>query len=165
MFIRNLSVYYYVGHINQTTASRKLAMTNIQPSNSDAANHSLYDLVGGEVGVLKLVKVFYDIVETEPFAHKLLLLHLRGNGLAHSRVEQFNFLSGFLGGPKIYVEKHGHSNVRTMHEHVEINIESKDIWLECMSIAIDKVGLEFSTKSKLMRNFTAAAERLVNRSD
>jgi hemoglobin len=125
----------------------------------------LYDLVGGEAGVLNLVKVFYDIVETEPFGHKLFLLHLRGNGLAHSRVEQFNFLSGFLGGPKLYVEKHGHSNVRTMHEHVEIDVESKDIWLNCMSMAIDKVGLEEATKNKLMRNFTAAAERLVNKLD
>ena len=140
-------------------------MTKIQPSNSATATRSLYDLVGGETGVLNLVKVFYDIVETEPFAHKLLLLHLRGNGLAHSRVEQFNFLSGFLGGPKLYVEKHGHSNVRTMHEHVEINVESKDIWLACMSVAIDKVALEATTKSKLMTNFTAAAERLVNRAD
>jgi hemoglobin len=140
-------------------------MTNIQLSNNPTANRSLYDLVGGETGVLNLVKVFYDIVETEPFAHKLLLLHLRGNGLAHSRVEQFNFLSGFLGGPKLYVEKHGHSNVRTMHEHVEINVESKDIWLACMSVAIDKVALEATTKSKLMTNFTAAAERLVNRAD
>jgi hemoglobin len=126
---------------------------------------SLYDLVGGEAGVVNLVKVFYDIVEAEPFAHKLLLLHLRGNGLAHSRVEQFNFLSGFLGGPKLYVEKHGHSNVRTMHEHVEINAETKDIWLECMVRTINQIGLEAATENKLMKNFTAAAESLVNRSD
>ncbi len=137
----------------------------MQPQINDSANQSLYDLVGGEAGVLNLVKVFYDIVETNPVGHKLLLLHLRGNGLAHSRVEQFHFLSGFLGGPRLYVEKHGHSNVRTMHEHVEINAESKDIWLQCMDLAIDKVGIGASTKSKLMRNFTAAAERLVNRSD
>lgn len=140
-------------------------MKNTQPSNSNTTIISLYDLVGGETGVLNLVKVFYDIVETEPVGHKLLLLHLRGNGLAHSRVEQFNFLSGFLGGPKLYVEKHGHSNVRTMHEHVVIDVESKNIWLECMSMAIDKVELETTTKNKLMRNFIAAAERLVNRSD
>jgi hemoglobin len=140
-------------------------MTTTLASNITSSSSSLYDLVGGEAGVLNLVKVFYDIVETEPFGHKLFLLHLRGNGLAHSRVEQFNFLSGFLGGPKLYVEKHGHSNVRTMHEHVEIDVESKDIWLNCMSMAIDKVGLEEATKNKLMRNFTAAAERLVNKLD
>lgn len=142
-------------------------MTNNQLSNSENTGESLsiYDLVGGEEGVLKLVKVFYDIVESNPDGHELHLLHLRGNGLAHSRIEQFHFLSGFLGGPKLYVEKHGHSNIRTMHEHVEINNQSKDVWLKCMSLAIDEIGLKSSTKEKLMNNFIVVAERLVNRSD
>ena len=105
-----------------------------QSSNSNISHQSLYDLIGGEEGIKKLVNVFYDIVETSPEGHRL---HLRGNGIAHSRVDQFNFLSGFLGGPKLYIEKHGHSNVRSMHEHIEINSEAKDIWLKCMSMAID----------------------------
>jgi hemoglobin len=138
-------------------------MTTYQPSHPDLTRQTLYNLVGGDAGVKKLVQVFYDIVETNPEGHKLHLLHLRGNGVAHSRVEQFNFLSGFLGGPKLYVEQHGHSNVRTMHEHIEITSESKDIWLKCMSMAIDAIGMEASTKDKLMNNFTVAAERLVNR--
>jgi len=137
-------------------------MTTYQPSHPDLTRQTLYNLVGGDAGVKKLVQVFYDIVETNPEGHKLHLLHLRGNGVAHSRVEQFNFLSGFLGGPKLYVEQHGHSNVRTMHEHIEITSESKDIWLKCMSMAIDAIGMEASTKDKLMNNFTVAAERLVN---
>ena len=136
-----------------------------QPTNSNISHIPLYDLIGGEEGIIKLVNVFYDIVETNPEGHKLHLLHLRGNGIDHSRVEQFNFLSGFLGGPKLYVEKHGHSNVRTIHEHVEINSEAKDIWLKCMSVAIDHIGIVPTIKDKLMSNFTAIAERLVNRSD
>lgn len=140
-------------------------MTHHQPPNPDDLRQSLYELIGGEAGVLKLVSVFYDIIETHPEAHKLHVLHLRGNGIAHSRLEQFNFLSAFLGGPKLYFEKHGHANVRTMHEHVEINDEAKDIWLNCMSLAIDDVGLEASTKQKLMVNFRVIAERLVNHSD
>ena len=138
-------------------------MTQYQPATPDPSKQALYDLIGGENGVKNLVQVFYDIVETNPEGHKLHLLHLRGNGVAHSRIEQFNFLSGFLGGPKLYVEKHGHSNVRTMHEHVEVTAEAKDIWLNCMSLAIDAIGMEASTKAKLMNNFTVVAERLVNR--
>jgi hemoglobin len=140
-------------------------MTINQCSNSSANMQSLYELIGGESGVQQLVKVFYDIVETHPVGQKLHLLHLRGNGVAHSRVEQFNFLSGFLGGPKLYVEKHGHSNVRNMHEHVIINKESKDIWLSCMNMAIDQVGIKTSTKEQLMKNFTLVAEKLVNTAD
>jgi len=140
-------------------------MTSHQFTNPDYSKTSLYELVGGEDGIQKLVKVFYDLVETHPEGHQLHLLHLRGNGVAHSRIEQINFLSGFLGGPKLYIEKHGHSNVRTMHEHVEINTEAKDVWLKCMAMAIDDIGLAASTKDKLMDNFTVIAERLVNRND
>lgn len=140
-------------------------MTHHQPATPALTRQTLYDLVGGEDGVKNLVQVFYDIVETNPDGHKLHLQHLRGNGVSHSRVEQFNFLSGFLGGPKLYVEKHGHSNVRTMHEHVEITTESKDIWLQCMSMAIDAAGIEVTIKEMLMNNFTAIAERLVNQTE
>ena len=127
------------------------------------SNQSLYNSIGGEMGVHQLVTDFYNIVESNPQATKLHVLHLRGHGIEHSRIEQFNFLSGFLGGPKLYQEKHGHANVIAMHEHVEINKESKNIWLECMSIAINKMDLADRIKHQLMTTFTKVAERLVNR--
>ncbi|WP_227871370.1 group II truncated hemoglobin [Novimethylophilus kurashikiensis] len=131
----------------------------------ESANANLYNLVGGENGIRRLVETFYDIVEQHPEGEPVSVLHLRGHGIAHSRVEQFNFLSGFLGGPNLYAEKYGHSNVRTMHEHVEINAKAKDAWLVCMDMAIDEVGLGPDVKSKLMANFTVVAELLVNRND
>ncbi len=94
-----------------------------QNQNSTHIKQSLYNLIGGENGTFNLVKVFYDSVETSADGQSLLLLHPRGNGVAHSRIEQFNFLWGFFGGPRLYIEKHGHANLRTMHEHVEINKE------------------------------------------
>lgn len=123
---------------------------------------SLYDAVGGEVGLRALVEAFYDIVEFEEPGRSLHILHLRGHGVAHSRIEQFNFLSGFLGGPRLYVERYGHSDVRKMHEHVVITTKERDAWLECMSMAIDRVGLSSNVKDKLMRHFTRVATMLVN---
>lgn len=122
----------------------------------------LYERVGGERGLRTLVETFYDIVEFEPEGRVLYILHLRGHGVAHSRIEQFNFLSGFLGGPRLYVEKFGHSDVRQMHAHVEIDAEARDAWLRCMSIAIDRVGLSADVKQDLMRNFTRVAFALKN---
>lgn len=132
-------------------------------SHADQRQASLYDLVGGENGLRNLVETFYDIVELEPEGRVLHVLHLRGHGVAHSRIEQLNFLSGFLGGPKLYVQKYGHSDVRQMHEHVEIDAEAKDAWLNCMSIAIDRVGLPADIKARLMAPFTRVASMLVNR--
>ena len=123
----------------------------------------LYDRVGGEAGIRALVETFYDIIEKEPEGEVLHLLHMRGQGVAHSRIEQFNFLSGFLGGPRLYVEKYGHSDVREMHAHVEIDAEARDTWLKCMRIAIDRVGLNADVKAALMAHFEPVAAKLKNK--
>lgn len=138
-------------------------MIQSKPVDARAPRQSLYSQIGGETGVKQLVETFYDLIEQHPEGHAVNLLHLRGHGVAHSRVEQFNFLSGFLGGPNLYAEKYGHSNVRFMHEHVEINAAAKDSWLACMGMAIDEVGYAPELKKELMRNFTVVADLLVNR--
>ena len=40
---------------------------------------TLYELIGGQLGVKKLVKVFYDLVETDPVGRLLLALHNVGH--------------------------------------------------------------------------------------
>lgn len=115
--------------------------------------NSLYSRLGGEKPVRDLVEVFYDIIEFEPEGHALKLLHLRGHCVAHSRIEQFNFLSRFLGGPNLYAEKHGHSNVREMHEHVEIDAEARDAWLRCMTIAMKRLNIDPKATADTMQNF------------
>lgn len=125
--------------------------------------NSLYSRLGGEKATRDLVEVFYDIIEFEPEGHALKLLHLRGHGVAHSRIEQFNFLSGFLGGPKLYAEKHGHSNVREMHEHVEIDAEARDAWLKCMTIAMKRLNIDPKTAADTMQHFRVVAHNLKNR--
>ncbi|MBS0234824.1 MAG: group II truncated hemoglobin [Proteobacteria bacterium] len=126
------------------------------------AAQSLYDRLGGEQNLRALVESFYDIIEFDPAGEELHVLHLRGHGIAHSRIEQFRFLSGFLGGPRLYIERYGHSDVRKMHEHVEISKTARDRWLACMATAIDRVGLSSEIKSELMRHFTRVATMLIN---
>lgn len=124
---------------------------------------SLYSRIGGEENLRKLVETFYDIIEYEPKGRELHMLHLQGHGIAHSRIEQFNFLSGFLGGPQLYIEKYKHSNVREMHAHVDINASTRDLWLDCMLIAIKRVGIPPDVKDDLMANFTRVAFLLQNK--
>lgn len=123
----------------------------------------LYDRLGGETVLRDLVETFYDIIAFEPEGRVLHLLHLRGHGVAHSRIEQLNFLSGFFGGPRLYVEKYGHSDVRDMHAHVEIDAEARDAWLTCMAMAIDRVGLDPALKQEMMASFTRVAHALQNK--
>jgi len=129
-----------------------------------SANHrkpSMYDSLGGAEGIEKLVNTFCDVLETTEVGRPIYLLHLRGHGMAHTRMEQFNFFSGMFGGPKLYAEKWGHSNVRQIHDHVEITDAHKDAWLASMQLAIERLDYEPALKQSLMQHFEGMASLLV----
>ena len=122
---------------------------------------TLYEQIGGEDAVRRLVEAFYDIVERDPAAKAVHDLHLGRFGMAHIRSAQFEFLSGFFGGPKLYVERTGGSNLREMHEHLEFDEPEAQIWLKCMDRALDESGVEAAVKARIMTGFTTAARVLV----
>ena len=124
------------------------------------AQSSIYQRMGGAPALRRLIDTFYDIIEFEPQGNLLNILHLRGMGIAHSREEQFNFLSGFFGGPKLYIEKHGHSDVREMHRHVQVGLAERDSWLACMQTAIDRLEFGRELGDELMRHFRIVANAL-----
>ncbi len=119
---------------------------------------TLYEQLGKD-RLRELVKIFYDIVETDPDEGAVIhALHLKGHGINHLRAAQLEFLTGFFGGPKYYVERTGHSDIRQIHAHVEVGYKERDAWLVCMNKAIDKVGIEPELKERLMTTFARAAE-------
>jgi hemoglobin len=121
---------------------------------------SPYQMLGGEAAVERLVKEFYDIVESDPAGASLLAMHNRGHGLAHARQAQFEFLSGFLGGPQLYLERYRHSNVKRMHAHLAIGTVERDAWLTCMNKALAAVVVDPETRGLLMGHFTRVADSL-----
>ena len=107
---------------------------------------SIYDNLGGAEGIEKLVNTFCDVLETTEVGRPIHLLHLRGHGMAHARMEQFNFFSGMFGGPKLYAE---------------ITEAHKDAWLASMQLAIEKLNYDPEMKQLLMENFERMAGLLV----
>ena len=118
--------------------------------------------IGGEQELRALVDHFYDLVETLDEANELHRLHFRGFGMEHVRTEQFNFLSGFLGGRKYYLEKHGHMNLRQMHAHVPIREKDAEIWLSVFDQALADRGLSGEHIDKLRTALRRVAMTLVN---
>ncbi|WP_350334410.1 group II truncated hemoglobin [Coralliovum pocilloporae] len=122
---------------------------------------TLYSRIG-EDRIRALAERFYDIMETRPQARSLLELHFDGHGLAHARIEQFNFLCGFFGGPHYYKEKYGHMNVRLMHKHVDVTKEHAETWLTCMDEAIDDCITDPTLATQMQEAFRRVALSLVN---
>ena len=127
----------------------------------ESTRKSPYQMIGGEAGVEQLVKTFYDIVESDPAGASLMVMHNRGHGLAHAREAQFEFLSGFLGGPQLYLERNRHSNVRLMHAHLAIGTAERDSWLICMDRALTAIVTDPEVHSLLMNHFSRIAEALL----
>ncbi|MGC1428613.1 MAG: group II truncated hemoglobin [Albidovulum sp.] len=122
----------------------------------------MIDQIGGEDALRKLVGDFYDFVETLPEANNLKRLHMRGHGIAHARVELFNFMSGFLAGRRYFEEKHGHTNVRLVHAHVPITVQDAESWLTCMDAALLKNGLDGPEIDQLRETLRRICMVLVN---
>ena len=97
---------------------------------------SLYEQLGGEVSLRKLVDDFYDAMTTYPYTQGILALHPAD--LTQSRQKLFEFLSGWTGGPQLFVEKHGHPRLRARHLPFKIGIAERDQWLLCFHAALKK---------------------------
>jgi hemoglobin len=124
---------------------------------------SVLEDIGGEPALRALVERFYDLVESDPQGETIMHLHFRGHGLTHVREEQFNFLSGFLGGRRYYEEKHGKAEVRLMHAHVPIRLKDAEDWLALMDRAIADTGHTGPAVERMRTAFRRVAMVLVNR--
>ncbi|TNE82758.1 MAG: globin, partial [Gammaproteobacteria bacterium] len=66
---------------------------------------SSYQAVGGLKGITRLVDRFYDLMDSLPEAKTLRAMH--SLDLTDSRQKLVYFLSGWLGGPKLFTEHFG----------------------------------------------------------
>ncbi|WP_298917742.1 group II truncated hemoglobin [uncultured Roseobacter sp.] len=123
---------------------------------------SVLEQIGGEPALHELVERFYDLVESLPEGAQLRFLHMEGHGLAHTRVEQFNFMSGFMGGRQYYMEKHRHMNVKQIHEHVPIRLEDAENWLAIMDKTLAGLGHAGPHIDRLRATLRRVAMLLVN---
>lgn len=121
-------------------------------------NH--YDLLGGEIAVRALVERFYDLMDTLPEAATVRALHPRD--LSDSRAKLFKFLSGWLGGPPLYVQEFGHPMLRARHLPFAIGEAERDIWMRCMRQALDEQVADPALRAQLVGAFLRTADHMRN---
>ncbi|MBE0671730.1 MAG: group II truncated hemoglobin [Anaerolineales bacterium] len=122
--------------------------------------NSLYDLMGGETGVRALVERFYDLMDSSPEAKDVRALHAAS--LKQSREKLFMFLSGWSGGPSLYIEKYGHPRLRQRHMPFSIGERERDQWLWCMKQAIDESDFLPAVKEHLKSRLSEVADFMRN---
>jgi hemoglobin len=119
-----------------------------------------YDRLGGADGVRRLVDRFYDLMDTLPEATQIRAMHAKS--LDSSRNKLWMFLSGYLGGPQLYIEKHGHPRMRRRHMPFPIDEAARDAWLQCMNQALEEQVSDTLLRTQLAYSFARVADHMRN---
>jgi hemoglobin len=117
-----------------------------------------YKAAGELPGIIKLVDAFYDFMEEIPEAKKIRNMH--PDDLSETRKKLAYFLSGWLGGPKLYPEHFGKISLPKAHQHLSIGVEERDAWILCMQKAVNIQAYEDSFKTYLIEQLRVPAERI-----
>ncbi len=122
---------------------------------------SHYEKLGGDKAVRKLVDRFYDLMDEKQEVKTLRNLHAKS--LRISREKLFLFLSGWLGGPPLYIEKYGHPRLRQRHLPFAIGQEESDQWLLCMNQTLDEQVKDPIFRLLLKDSFKNVANHMINK--
>ena len=122
---------------------------------------TIYDEIGGEKVLKELVDKFYDLMhETADFD---IIRKMHPETLDSSKDKLFMFLSGWMGGPSLYVSKYGHPRLRARHMPFPITEVERDQWINCMDKAMDEMNIDKKIKEPLMRSLYQTADFMRNR--
>lgn len=119
-----------------------------------------YAALGGEAGVQRLVHRFYELMDELPEAYTVRQLH--PESLAGSAESLFEFLSGWFGGPGLYMAKKGHPRLRMRHAPYAVGPVERDEWMLCMAQALTEQVPDVAFRDNLINTFAQMANHLIN---
>jgi len=119
-----------------------------------------YELLGGEEGLRTLADAFYDAMDKRTEAAEIRSMHQEN--LDEVKEKLFEFLSGWMGGPRLYVEKYKTICLTDPHAPFKIGPEQRDEWLRCMDDALENIGADDSLKDMLKKPMFMIADTVRN---
>jgi hemoglobin len=122
---------------------------------------SHYQQLGGAEKIRALVKRFYQLMDELPEAYGIRKLHAADLHGAEEKL--FKFLSGWSGGPQLYVNEYGHPMLRKRHLPFPIGDAERDQWMLCMNRALQEVVVDAKLRAELSAAFARVADHMRNR--
>lgn len=99
-------------------------------------------------------------MDSREAARDLRALHR--DDLSESRRSLKNYLTEWLGGPKLYSPEKGHPRMRMRHMHVKIGVAARDAWLACMRDALDETVADEPARAAIYENMARLADWMRN---
>ncbi|MCC0008075.1 MAG: group II truncated hemoglobin [Hyphomicrobiaceae bacterium] len=121
---------------------------------------SPYELLGGEAGLRRLTRRMYELMATLPDAAAARDVH--PPDLANSEQKFFEFMSGWLGGPPLFVERRGPPMLRRRHFVARIGPAEIKAWLTCFEQAMDETVADAGLREALREPIRRLAHHMQN---
>lgn len=129
-----------------------------------SSKSTFFELLGGaESGtdnIRKLVETFYDVMDSDPKAKPIRAMHPAD--LTSAREKLFMFLTGWTGGPQLYIERYGHPFLRKRHMPFAIDESARDQWMYCMIQAMQQLAYDDKLMTKLAEQLYGVADFMRN---
>jgi hemoglobin len=128
------------------------------------SQNTFFELLGGETkgteNIRTLVETFYDIMDSDPKVQPLRAMHQ--SDLTSAREKLFMFLTGWTGGPQLYIERYGHPMLRKRHLPFPIDESARDQWMYCIIKAMHQLGYEDELMKRLAEQLYGVADFMRN---
>lgn len=122
---------------------------------------SVFETLGGEQGIRRLVDRFYDVMDIDEDLTVLRQVH--GPSLDQSRDKLSWYLCGYFGGPQHYIERFGHPRLRARHLPYSIGTVERDQWLLCMGRAMKDLSYDDGLIERMLEIFFGVADWMRNK--
>src|SRR5215813_3669970 len=132
-----------------------------EPPVEESNQPTPYRLIGGDKAVRALVDRFYDLMDHD--AEFAVIRRLHAPDLGNARSKLYFYLSGWLGGPNLYIERFGHPMLRARHLPFSIGNAERDAWMACMTRAMQETGVPDTLQEPLANAFAKTADWMRNR--
>ena len=119
-----------------------------------------YQRIGGAEKVRALVHRFYQIMDELPESYGIRKMH--AEDLQNSEDKLFKYLTGWMGGPQLYIQEYGHPMLRRRHLPFAISVSERDQWLLCMNKALQEVVADEVLRKELATAFAGVADHMRN---
>lgn len=124
---------------------------------------NFYTALGGEQTVRNLCHSFYSVMDQKP--EFKIIRDMHPADLKNSEDKLFMFLSGWLGGPQLFVQNFGHPRLRARHMPFKIGKEERDQWVLCMVHAFDEVKVQEPYRSQILHSLLKLADHMRNQTE
>ena len=139
-----------------------MALDKIEEVGSSKA--TFFELLGGKEQGMEtlrnLVETFYDIMDSDPKAQPIRAMHPAD--LTSAREKLFMFLTGWTGGPQLYIERYGHPMLRKRHLPFAVDESARDQWMYCMIKAMHQLKMDEALMTKLAGQLYGVADFMRN---